>query len=260
MRWELERQRQALAALLLGTAEASDPERRGLETELEAPDTAETVFAGIMGGALGERLALEGPERRTPYRGEGHLRRMLPEIPLSAWERVLGAERAFSQSGEEAETEAGPLLWKRNRTGSGDGEAPRAEDWTVPARRDGESTVRETVSGRSGRALAGEMGGPGEENFSSGRSGGRPPFEETAAGRKEGRLERSGTARRGGGFSTPPGIRGTSVSPAAEEPAGARPWGEGAGDARLRAEDGAKALSRAVQQDARRYDGGFTIY
>ncbi len=38
------------------------------------------------------------------------------------------------------------------------------------------------------------------------------------------------------------------------------PWGEGWESPALRAEDGAKALSRAVQRDARRYDGGFTIY
>ena len=40
----------------------------------------------------------------------------------------------------------------------------------------------------------------------------------------------------------------------------ALPWGEGWESPALRAEDGAKALSRAVQRDARRYDGGFTIY
>lgn len=38
------------------------------------------------------------------------------------------------------------------------------------------------------------------------------------------------------------------------------PWREGWESPALRAEDGAKALSRAVQRDARRYDGGFTIY
>ena len=38
------------------------------------------------------------------------------------------------------------------------------------------------------------------------------------------------------------------------------PWGEGWTSAALRAEDGANALSRAVQRDARRYDGGFAIY
>ena len=32
------------------------------------------------------------------------------------------------------------------------------------------------------------------------------------------------------------------------------------GAAALRAEEGARALSRAVQRDARRYDGGFTVY
>lgn len=35
------------------------------------------------------------------------------------------------------------------------------------------------------------------------------------------------------------------------------PWG--GGEAAFRAEDGARALSQAVQRDARRYDGGFSI-
>ena len=38
------------------------------------------------------------------------------------------------------------------------------------------------------------------------------------------------------------------------------PWDGGGTSAALRAEDGAKALSLAVQRDARRYDGGFGLY
>ncbi len=38
------------------------------------------------------------------------------------------------------------------------------------------------------------------------------------------------------------------------------PWGEGWESPALQAEEGAKALSRAVQRDARRYDGGFFLY
>ena len=41
---------------------------------------------------------------------------------------------------------------------------------------------------------------------------------------------------------------------------GERVYGGGWGSAALREEEGAKALSRAVQRDARRYDGGFSLY
>lgn len=38
------------------------------------------------------------------------------------------------------------------------------------------------------------------------------------------------------------------------------PWSGGWESAALQAEEEARALSRAVQRDARRYNGGFTIY
>ena len=51
---------------------------------------------------------------------------------------------------------------------------------------------------------------------------------------------------------------GAEGKPAEGDPAaGAFPEG---GAAALRREDGVRALSRAVERDARRYDGGFTIY
>ena len=72
------------------------------------------------------------------------------------------------------------------------------------------------------------------------------------------------TARRGGGF---PAAGGGWVSVSRGNPAAggslaretALVW-NGEGEAELQAEERAKALSRTVQRDARRYDGGFAIY
>ena len=76
-----------------------------------------------------------------------------------------------------------------------------------------------------------------------------------------GRLEQPVRLRRGGGGVTELwGQDGLLVLSEGEGTGGTAPWGSGWGTAEARTEDGAKALSRAVQRDARRYDGGFTIY
>ena len=91
---------------------------------------------------------------------------------------------------------------------------------------------------------------------------GEEPFEKRAEnwpGERAGKPAGAAASGLGGGgtaFSVP-GVRGGR-----EETRLSRslPWGEGWESPALRAEDGAKALSRAVQRDARRYDGGFFLY
>ena len=53
---------------------------------------------------------------------------------------------------------------------------------------------------------------------------------------------------------------GLPVFQSLELTGGTGPWSAGRYAGEAKAEDGARALSRAVQRDARRYDGGFTIY
>ena len=55
------------------------------------------------------------------------------------------------------------------------------------------------------------------------------------------------------------GTGGSALLPEIREDGGAVPWRRAGGSPEARAEESARALSRAVQRDARRYDGGFTI-
>ena len=66
----------------------------------------------------------------------------------------------------------------------------------------------------------------------------------------------SGLGGAGAAFSAPGGRGGRRETGLARS----LPWGEGWESPALQAEKGAKALSRAVQRDARRYDGGFFLY
>nr|WP_325211342.1 hypothetical protein [uncultured Oscillibacter sp.] len=191
------------------------------ETALEARETAGGLEAPADGGA-----APPVPERRSGERGAAS-RRKLPK----------GA-RGPAREGTGPRT--GP--W-----GSfGGTEAGAREEAELQAETAAEAAMRKRAGERPAgeRAAGGADSLPGEEP--GGRKAGGYAF---AAPRRVG----MGTARSGeedlGGA---PG-RGERLSRVP-------PWGGGWESPALRAEDGARALSRAVQRDARRYDGGFTIY
>ena len=128
-------------------------------------------------------------------------------------------------------------------------------------------TLAEPAAEVSGRIAAGEW------RAGRGDSGGEAlPGAEPGDGASAGPPEREGGVRRGTSYPPAGFLResrgeaeasGRNGLPAAwrEEAAGGTgPWGALRETAALRAEDGARALSRAVQRDARRYDGGFNIY
>lgn len=147
--------------------------------------------------------------------------------------------RAFaaSRQKEEAQGPAGEGTGSRTAL---EGPSARREAGT------GETAARRTAEAAetaAGGRRAGEAG-PASLRKSGGDAGGVsiPP-----------RRDGAGTARLGGG--------GLDGAPGREARlARSFPWGEGWKSPALRAEDGARALSKAVQRDARRYDGGFTIY
>lgn len=150
--------------------------------------------------------------------------------------------------------------------------------------------VRVARTGRLPRGNGGPSGGGArgweEEPGPSERSGGKWPegalgaapraegeiaFPPSLRPGREGDFPAAGSAAGGGPEETgPAGGRGGAVLefydaggrffPGGADGAARRggPWGGGA--AALRAEEDAVALSRAVQRDARRYDGGFNIY
>ncbi|WP_300344315.1 hypothetical protein [uncultured Oscillibacter sp.] len=265
---ELERQRAALAALLLGGGEDGDA-ARGRERGPAGPAAARGRAAGPSGRSAGG-----GPEG-----GPG-------DEALGAGELVRGAgqdrwSQSAGRSGEAEDLRAeGPGAGgsgggpERSRRGTdvpavpawaaqGDGAGPLGG--TAAARKElsgpsggyeARRRTRETAAaGTAGRRRAGERsaeGGPGRGgDAGSGGDGGRIEW-----------MPMAGPARRGGGGggTGPGGQEGLPAFPETGGAGGTVPWGGPGETAALRAEEGARALSRAVQRDARRYDGGFTIY
>lgn len=132
---------------------------------------------------------------------------------------------------------------------AGEGTGSRTALEGPSARR--EAGTGETAARRTAEAAETAAGGrrAGEADPASLRKSGGDAGGVSIPARRDG----AGTARLGGGgLDGAPG-RETRLS----RPL---PWGEGWESPALRAEDGARALSKAVQRDARRYDGGFTIY
>lgn len=287
--WELERQRAALRALLGGgEPEAGDASRE------ESPAWEE--FSGWDGEAPeeGTRRSPEGLERAR-RRGSGRTGRYAAGRgeaggPLmgapGAWEMVREADRA-ALAGEPDGLPVGAELQSgeagspaRGRRGGGTGAPP------LPRRYAPEELRRTPRIGTGGAAeLRGLFGG--QEDYEKERetaAGTGPEAEMTAGAAGEGPAGWGPAVRAGGAL--PPGEmsggvsgkasgamsrNGTGMAPSAgsrlagaagpgERLSRALPWGEGWESPALRAEDGAKALSLAVQRDARRYDGGFTIY
>lgn len=287
--WELARQRAALWALL-GGGDAEEEER---------PSEEETSAWGQESSGGGTRRSLAGPGRGG-RRGAGRAGRYAGEreqAPLAggpgAWERVR--EAAEGRLGGTPEGPEAPVsAWERisseeavpSARGGGDAEtgAPAAFPWIAP------EEPRRTPRFGTGGAL--ELSGPSggrnafetaweteaesgmEARLAAEAAGGRRAEGDFAAGGPAWKTGPSSERRTGGGEAAgdmfaAPGRGGTGTArpgggaPAETAGQGGRrvlPWEGGRESAALRAEAEARALSRAVQRDARRYDGGFTIY
>ena len=294
--WELERQRAALWALL-GGGRAEDGEAPGEEDTTwegkalpggrrRSPAGSGTARGNAVPQSAGRYAAKEGAEAGGPLVGAP-----------GAWETVLAAEKALRPAGEAGawETPVGP--WEgisgeeaefpaRRGGGMGAGFLPRRDGGMgagFSPRRDEGTEVRAFAASRQKEEAHGPAGeGTGSRTALEGPSGRREAgtgetaeaAETAAGGRRAGEagpvsLRRSGGAA--GGASIPPrrdgagtarlGGGGLDGAPGREARLSrSLPWGEGWESPALRAEDGARALSKAVQRDARRYDGGFTIY
>lgn len=245
--WELERQRAALRALLGGGGPEEDEplRKKGPAGDGEAAG-GKTRRSPEGRGAARFRAALRKAGRYAEEAGEA-----LAEAP-GIWEtpREAAGDRVPGEGGgPEAPADAAaesPV----GRAASGSRER-RAPEEGAPSRR---RALEETGSraGRDGAAelwspfggWAGEWGNPAEE-----------PAAETGltaetAGERRAKERFTAEEKR-------PAAGGAGLE---ERLIRTLPWGERWESAALRAEEGAKALSRAVQRDARRYDGGFTIY
>lgn len=265
--WELERQRRALAALLPGNGPAEEGRETWRRTE-----------AGLwQAGTAGERIARK-TERGASFSEEAGLPEGLLETegtavrlagrdrvsrvrtPAGAWERILSAAEETAPPWRTAGSLSGFGKMTGEERGGfpGAGEAVRERTWGTPE--DG-GVWPGRIPGERAR-----QGARAFENWSSdvrGRGGEGP---------SAGMPEREETAGRGADFSSPEGAGRRIRTDADEaetgravfrelaetvEPAG---WGGGLEDGGRQAEDGARAVSLAVQRDARRYDGGFIIY
>lgn len=287
--WELERQRAALWALLGG----------GRAEDGEAPEEEDTAWEGkaLPGGrrrspagsgtargnavpqSAGRYAAKEGAEAGGPLVGAP-----------GAWETVLAAEKALRPAGEAGawETPVGP--WEGISGEEAEFSARRGEGTGAEfsPQRDGGTGVRAFAASRQKEEAHGPAGeGTGSRTALEGPSARREAgtgetaarrtaeaAETAAGGRRAGEadpasLRKSGgdaggvsiPARRNGAGTARLGGGGLDGAPGRETRLSRPlPWGEGWESPALRAEDGARALSKAVQRDARRYDGGFTIY
>lgn len=224
LQWELERQRRALLALL--------GSREGGESLREETERRETADRGGSPPAKSAAAREGGGEAQAPAGRETAVRVARADRP---GERVPDPE--------------------------GDGRE-----------RDGEETPPERESGPEGRIPAGRRRTAGERTDLPPVLS-RVPGPEAAMAASTDLTEDAGRARGGDGHAGGTGetaLRAPAAGGrrerrlpvwAAEPGEDIRPFpGNGGGAAALRAEDGARALSRAVQRDARRYDGGFTIY
>lgn len=247
--WELERQRAALAALLLGGGETRDHVRDGARRS--GAGTPESR-AGNSEEALGAWKAdLGGAAAREAGEGRAAGRAGTAGTPLSAWEAVLGgAADVPPRTGEGAWTllrgEAGAQAeFLRSPGGYAARRGMRRTEAGLTAGAQSLSAV--SAGDGMGDGAAPLEAGPGLDGAAGDTAAGHPglPLRVRWGGQRT-----ADTLGRDG----PP-----AVSQVAQEAAMTGPWG-GREAAALRAEDSAKLLSRAVQRDARRYDGGFNIY
>lgn len=233
LEWELERQRRALRALLGGGNRDGEALRAdGTKGRLAASGggEADPPAGGEAGPSAGRAAPPAGRSalrRNGTGRPEGESDE--PGPPESTRERVLTGEGdALGQAGrDEPEKQAPETPAAPPREGTG----PQA---ALPKASGGETAARETAMEAAERAGTRRDGASG-----GGTAAGAAADAYTAVYRPARRLPpwapetgEGGTGSLYGGF---------SAAGAAEE-------------------DSARALSRAVQRDARRYDGGFTIY
>lgn len=137
----------------------------------------------------------------------------------------------------------------------------------VPSEPSGGRNAFETVweteeeSGMEARLAAEAAGGRrAEGDFAAGGAAWKPgPTSEGRTGGGEAAGDTFAAPGRGGTGTARPG-GGAPAETAGQGGRRVLPWEGGRESAALRAEAEARALSRAVQRDARRYDGGFTIY
>lgn len=287
--WELERQRAALRALL-GGGEPEEGEALSGEEPFDWGGKAPEDGTRRSPASLGEARK-RGSGRTGRYAaGRGEAGGPLVGAP-GAWEMVREADWTALAEGSDGPPvsvelqsgEAGPSA--RGRRGAETGASPRSRRY-VP------EEVRGTP--RIGTGGAAELRGSSdgrrdyEEEWETAAGTGAEAAVETAGGRRAGEGFAKWSPALGAGGAPFPGGRAGGGAAAGDAPtpmsrdgagmvrpvrdglAGAAgpgerlsrtlPWGEGWESPALRAEDGAKALSRAVQRDARRYDGGFTIY
>lgn len=231
--WELERQRAALGALL-GGGEARDGEAAP-EGERRSPAELETARRDAAGRA--GRYAGGGDDTAVPDSGAPGAW----EAVQGDWEGSWGTEEGGGfRAGEGARVRAlsrgeGPqrrtaALREAAREGTG--------PWT--SHPGGSAAAPESPAELRAEAMEPPAEHAGETGAGEDAAKGSGGWED--AGSAAARAPRStlvwGPSRFGRGG----------------------PWGGGGVSTALQAEDGAKALSLAVQRDARRYDGGFGLY
>lgn len=287
--WELERQRAALWALLGGgkPGEEESPFRedasargrqaagggtrrspaglvraRGRGAGRTGQYTAGNEQAGgpLVGGPGAWETAREAAQDRLDGASGD------PETPVSAWERVSGQEaKASAQGGGGAEAGGSELTrqWaaeevrRTPRFGTGGVKEPpefsdRPGALEAPRKTGAESAAEaRPAAAAAGGSRAGTDSAAGGVVLGMGLpselwSGGGKAAGDTSAVMSSGGI---GPTRLGGG--------GSVITPG-QSARRVLPWG--GESAALRAEAEARALSQAVQRDARRYDGGFTIY
>lgn len=226
-RWELDRQRRALGALLLGAGTDRDPPEapNGRHRPADSGESPQSAAGQVPQAAGGGHAANPG-EDRVAVREAGRDR---PEEESAALDAAAGARERFpgpEAGGPEEAPDASPL---RRR--------PLPET----------SARRLRASGETEEALRAAPPPQGVENAGETPGGERPAGKPLSKTQGDGQIAGP----------IPSGVRAEGALPAL----GRRdlPWESGA-SAALRAEEDARALSRAVQRDARRYDGGFIIY
>jgi len=270
--WELERQRAVLTALLLGGGEAQDGEAvpDGERRSPAEPEAARGNAAGQAG-----RYAGGGRYSGAPTGGASEFWETVREArqgrlpqgtgsvkpPVSAWEAVLGAETGYAAQGGRGD----PFVLRQAFQEEGQG--PLSEGTGTQAEL---SPSSGGYAGRTGRQ-ASAAGNAAETAMEAAAAAGERRVGERRAESVSDVWGAAGTDAAVRQFRWTPVVRHASPvrqiggGPAETLEQGEAPdeiglWGGGWGSAALQPEDSAKALSRAVQRDARRYDGGFTIY
>lgn len=270
--WELERQRTALAALLLGGGTAGE-EAAARDGENRTAEAGEIRAAGRRGGKRRFRRAEEVSDsagehesREAGYPGaweaavkSGQVLREAPP-PASAWEEITGTEPpedggwagGFSAAGAPSEpdgadfTGGGTGVWEKSR------EAPPVfPEAEPPEPAAGKQVLRrlrnrpELTGGADGEAL---------------RFPAEPGQREARRTGVSSRQSRTEAVFSGGGMGQEAWKRDGLPVLRETETGGTASRGVGREAAPFQAEDGARAVSRAVQRDSRRYDGGFILY